>query len=160
MDRVLNVISLAVLLGGIATLLHGCGDPLADQARAATVTAGVLSAGGEAADLARDAALDRVEAAHPNDPEHDVELEREAAKWRPVGIALDEARTALRAWVDALELARIAGGGEDLLGSVARVATRAVQLVLGALDLARELDVDVPEVPPIVRAVLAGVGGR
>jgi hypothetical protein len=145
----------------IAVLVTGCTDPISDQARAATISAGALSAGGDAVMAARAAALDRVEAAHPTDPEHDEQLDLEAARWAPVLEALDTARTALLTWIDSLELARLAGGGGDLLAPIATVAARAVQLVVRAFELAGALGVeDLPAIPPIVRGLVDGFAGR
>jgi hypothetical protein len=164
MRSIIDAFAFLVLLTGLSLLLHGCSaDPIADQARAATVTAGVLSAGGEAVTAARGAALDRVEAAHPTDPDHDAALEAEAAKWRPVGIALDEARTALATWIDALSVAHLAGDGAsgELLRPVVALAARAVQLLAHAFELATALGVEhVPHLPALLTTLAAIPGGR
>jgi hypothetical protein len=139
----------------------GCANPIGDQARAATVSAGALTAGGDVIMAARAASLDRVEAQYPADPEHDAQVEIESARWRPVLEALDAARTGLLAWIDSLDLARMAGGGDDLLAPIAVVAARAVQLVVRAFDLAASLGVeDLPAIPPVVRQLADGFAGR
>jgi hypothetical protein len=145
----------------VLVLLVGCGGgELAAQARAATVTAGVLTAGGAAADAAHAQALDDVERRYPADPEHDAQLELEAARWAPLGASLDAARTALLTWIDGIELARLAGEGSDLLGALATVAARAVQLVARALSAASSLGAEgVPTIPPAVMTLARGLAG-
>jgi hypothetical protein len=106
-------------------------------------------------------ALDRVEARYPIDPEHDEHFEIEASRWVPLGTALDAARTALLTWVDAIDLARIAGGGDgDLMGAVATVAARALQLAARALAAASSMGAEgVPTIPPAVMTLAAGLAG-
>jgi hypothetical protein len=161
----INALGLLVLLGAIALLastLSGCGgNALRDQARAATITAGVLHAGGDLTMASRASSLDRVEVEHPTDPEHDAAVLAEHTRWQPVVVALDGARAALLTWIDSLELARIAGGGEDLLPSIATLAARAVQLAARALELASALGVEgLPAIPPIVTSIATAYAGR
>jgi hypothetical protein len=133
---------LPLLLLALALALVGCGDPVADQARAAIVTAGTLSAGGDMVMAARADALDRVEAEYPQDPEHDAQLRIEHARWQPVLVGLDAGAAALDTWIDAIDLARAAGGGEDVMQRLVALAGRAARLVSEALSLAAALGVD------------------
>jgi hypothetical protein len=139
----------ALLLGALS-LLVGCGNPIGAQARAATISASALTAGGDAVMAARGAALDRVEAEHPTDPEHDLALDAEAARWLPVLEGLDAGRTALLVWIDALELARVAGGGEDLVPPLLALGARTLRLIADAFALAGALGVEgLPVLPAL-----------
>jgi hypothetical protein len=134
----------------VALFVYGCADPIRDQAEGATVAAATITAGGDVVMAARDAALDRVEAQYPTDPEHDAQLELEAARWRPVLVALDAGREALLTWISALELAHAAGGGEGLLGPVISLGLRTLRLVSSAFELAAELGVEgLPSLPTL-----------
>lgn len=150
------VVVLVVLLSG------GCGaSPLMDQARAATVVTGLLTAGESVVRTARGQSLDRIEAQYPRDPEHDTQLELEAARWVPVGAALDTARSTLLMWIDAIDLARTAGGGTDVLGPVFSLAANAIQLVAHAFDLASSLGVQgVPTIPAPILSLAHSTGGQ
>lgn len=147
----------------VPMLLLGCGaSAYSTHYRAATVVAGVHAAAGTVIDDARKSALDRVEREHPSDPEHDAELDREADRWRPLGVALDLARDAIGAWIDAVDLARAAGGDEgDLLAPLLALAARAVLLYERIAELAGALGVeDLPPLPPFVRALATStIGG-
>jgi hypothetical protein len=139
---------LPVLL--VLVLIVGCDDPVRDNARAATITAGALTAGGDIVMAARAASLDRVEAQYPSDPEHDEQLELEAARWQPVLLGLDGARSALLVWIDSLELAQVAGGGGALLGPVITLGARTLRLIGDAFALASSLGVTgLPTLPTL-----------
>ncbi len=161
----LRIAIVLMCVGGIVAIAHtciGCGaSAYTMHYRAATITIGVHAAAGTVIDDARASALDRVEREHPTDPEHDAELEREAARWRPLGAALDAGREAIGAWIDAIDLARAAGGGEaDLLAPLLALAARAVLLYERIAELARALGVDdLPELPLLVRSLATSIGG-
>lgn len=147
---------LVVLTLLCAALVSGCGGgAIRVHAHAAAVTAGAVTVAGATVDDARAAALDRVEAEHPTDPEHDEELDREAARWRPVGIALDGTRTALHLWLDSLDLATRAGD-DDALPMLVPIAARVVRLYDDAARLATELGVTLPRLPTAVLALIGG----
>lgn len=156
------LIGLAALVA-LAHMCTGCGaSAFSAHYRSATIVAGVHAAAGTVIDDARSSALDRVEREHPTDPEHDAALEAEADRWRPVGAALDVARDAIGAWIDAVDLARAAGGDEgDLLAPLLALAARAVLLYERIAELAGSLGVDdLPPLPPFVRALAAStIGG-
>jgi hypothetical protein len=137
----------------------GCGaDPLMNQARTAAVVLGFLTTGESVVRSARGAALDRVEAQYPHDPEHDEQLDLEAARWVPAGAALDSARSALLMWIDAIDLARIAGGGGDAITPVLSLMSNTIQLLAHALDVASSLGVQ--GVPIIPAPILSLAGAR
>jgi hypothetical protein len=141
-------VGMMLMVLAVALVASSCGSAIGDQARAATIVTGALSAGGDVVMDARGAALDRVEAQYPHDPEHDQQIETEDAHWRPVLTSLDAARDALLAWIDAIDLARIAGGGGDVLGPVITLAGRALALVTSAFAIATSLGVQgLPELP-------------
>jgi hypothetical protein len=140
----------ALVLGALSLLASGCANPIGGQARAATVSAAALTAGGDAVMAARSAALDRVEAEHPTDPEHDLALDAEAARWLPVLEGLDAGRTALLVWIDALELAQAAGGDDDLLPPLLALGLRTLRLIADAFALASSLGVEgLPVLPAL-----------
>jgi hypothetical protein len=153
------VLALVVLLPAPA-LASGCGaSALQTHARAALVTTSAVETAGEVVDAARDDALDRVEAEHPVDPEHDRAVRAEASRWRPVGQALDATREALGSWVESIELARIAGDGSLDLVDLLPMGARVLRLYDRVAALARELGARVPALPDGLSALLAAAGG-
>lgn len=152
MRAIFDAFAYVFVLFALAHVLSGCGESqLSAQARAATITAGVLSAGGSMLDQARKDALDRVEAQYPNDPEHDTQLDLEAARWRPAGVAMDSARAALLTWIDSIELARVAGGDEDLIAPLIALGLRVIELYGQAVQVAAELGEELPTIPASAR---------
>lgn len=148
---------LVVLALLCAALLSGCGGgAIRMHAHAAAVTAGAVTVAGATVDDARAAALDRVEAEHPTDPEHDEQLELEAARWRPVGIALDGTRTTLLLWLDSLDLATRAEASDGVLDALLPLAARVVRLYDDAARLAADLGVTLPRLPTAVLALIGG----
>lgn len=149
-------LAFAVLASALAS---GCGaGAIGTHARAALVTTRVVATAGQTIDGARAAALDRVEAEHPTDPEHDRAVREEAARWRPVGRALDATRAALDAWVESIDLARLAGDDSLGLAELAPLAGRTLALVSRAVALARELGADASGLPEWLRTALSAVG--
>jgi hypothetical protein len=139
-----------LLAAAISSGLVGCANPVRDQAQAATVSAASLTAGGDVIMAARSAALDRVEAQYPTDPEHDAQLDLEAERWRPLLAALDGAREAILTWISALELAHAADAGAELMAHVLTLGLRAVRLVAAAFEIATSLGVeDLPTLPTL-----------
>lgn len=148
--------ALLVLALVLSAVTQGCGaSAVSMHARAAIGTAGVLAAAGTVADEARRQALDRVEAEHPTDPEHDAALIAEAARWRPAGATLDMARSAQLSWVAAVQAAHLAGGGAGLIPSLTPLAGRVAWLYAEAVRLFASLGTDLPTAP----AVLLSLGG-
>lgn len=158
----LAVLGTVATIAACAWLLAGCGaGAIGTHARAATATAGVIAATGTIADEAREAALDRVEREHPTDPEHDEALLAEAARWRPVGLSLDAARSALLTWIAALTAAQAAGEGDSLLLSLLPVAARVALLYESTIALLGALGVEgAPGLPDGLRALVLSVGGE
>jgi len=144
-----------------ATLTTAC-EPgaLQLQARGATITAGAVGTAGGAVDAARDHALDQVEEEHPQHGlEREAALRLEHARWIPLGAALDSTREGLLLWIEALDTARLAGGGEELLGALLPLGARVVLAYQRAAEVAGALGVDLPELPTMVIALARGVGG-
>lgn len=152
-----------VLAAVVVSLLHtGCGaSAFQTHARGAAIAATALSATGDVVDSARGVALDRVEEAHPaRGPERDAALDAEAARWRPAGEALDAARTAVLTWIDAIELARIAGSEDGLLPQLVQLGARVVQLYDRVIAVIASLGVEgVPALPDAVRTFAEGLTG-
>jgi len=145
-----------------ALLALGCGaDALRTQSHAALVTTAVVETAGGAADAARGAALDRVEAEHAGSADLGTALDEEAARWTPLGASLDAVRDALRAWVAAIELARTADMGEELYFELfVPLVARVVLLYDDFATLAQSLGADVPSLPAFVRAAASAPEGR
>lgn len=137
----------------------GCGaSAYGTHARGATVAAASLSTVGSVVDAARDEALDRVEVEHPTrGPERNAALEAEAARWEPVGAALDAARAAVLAWVGAIELAQIAGDSGDSIPALLRLAARVALLYDRLVAVVQTVGItDVPPLPDVLRAIAQG----
>ena len=153
----------ALIVGAIAAtaalLTCGCGaSAISQHARAAIVVTHAHLVAGEVADAARTAELDRAEAEHPTDPEHDLAVTAVAERWRPVGLALDAAAEALRTWVASLELAR-AAGGDSWLGEALAVAIRVLALYSQAVAVAADLGTELPALPASVTSLLGAAQG-
>jgi len=158
-DRDLAVIVVVLL----AMFAAGCtSSAVGIHARAVVAVASAHAAAGGELDAARSAALDAVEAEHPTaGDERTAALRAEGARWRPIGAALDAARGALATWLQSVELAEAAGGGEDLLLDLARLAARVAELYGSIVELARGVGVDdLPPIPAALAAVLSGIGGE
>jgi len=147
---------LSVIVVGSAA---GCGaSAISVHARAALATAHVHRAAVTIVETARAESLDRVEAAHPVDPDHDEAVLAESARWRPALEALDAVAVAIRAWVDALDLARIAEVGDVGLAELLPLGARVLALLARVAALARSLGAEVPEVPAWLTGLLGGAG--
>jgi hypothetical protein len=157
---VLAVVFAALMLGGagvLASMLTGCAQTdIQRHAQAALVVSATMRVAGDVMDTARAEALDRVEAAHPTDPEHDIELEREAERWRPAGQGFDTARAALLTWIESIELARIAGESDVDIAALRPFAGRVVTLYSRTAAMLRDLGVDLPVIPAMIVALLGG----
>jgi hypothetical protein len=157
-------LALVIVAAALSAALSGCtGQSYRAHAQAIMVTSGGLSVAGSVADAARDAALDAVEAEHPmHGPERTAALEAEAARWRPLGVALDAGEPALLVWSEALRMAHLAGTTDaDLLPALAPVAARVLLLYDRVVAILEELDVDgVPALPAVVRRLAASMGGE
>lgn len=157
-DVSLRMLAWAAILGSIA-YLTGCGSAVQASARACSAATLVVSTAGGAVDEARDAALDAVEEAHPQiGPERSAALDAEDAKWRPVGVALDMTRAALRGWLDATT---IAAAGADLdVPRLLRIVRDVLRLYESIVTAAEELGIDdLPSMPQEVRDLVVALGG-
>lgn len=147
----------------LAACLHstGCGaNGLRTQAHAALVAGTVTSAGWAQVDRARTDRLDRVQASVSQSPDRDLIIAREAERWTPIGAGFDAVRDALLAWVGAIDLARLAGEQDLSWEFFFPLVSRVVLLYDDVARLARELDVDVPALPDVVRALASAPEGR
>jgi len=152
------VMATALVLG--AWLLSGCGSgAIGQHARAALVLHHAHAGAVSAFEGARASSLDAVERAHPDDPAHDLELEAEAARWRPGALSLDLTGQAIRSYGEALQLARLADSADVALLDVIPIGVRAVALLASLLDLLRERGVVREALPPWVEGLLAIAGG-
>lgn len=161
--------------GGAAALLlaivvaassSGCGPGAIQQhARASLVAAHAVEVAHTTASAARGAALDQAEAEHPPGPERAEAIRSTSAAWRPLGVAIDAARTVVLTWVGAIEVALIADDEGLGLATLVPLALRALEAYQAAARVAGELGAELPGLPDLVGllaapgAALAG-GGR
>lgn len=141
----------AIALGaaGLAAMCSGCGaGAVRTHATAALYTTHAVRVGGEAVDAARASALDDL---HEPDA-----IREEAARWEPIGAALDAVRETLAAWVDGIDLARIADDEGIGLAALLPLAARVLALYARAAALASSLDAELPALPPWLLAVAGG----
>lgn len=141
----------ALVLGLACT---GCGaGAIATQARAATIATVALEGAHRVALNVTDQRL--------------AECEDEACAARvgealaPVTLAYEAARAGLGTWVEAIQIAQVAGEDGDVVLALLTAAARWIAdlwppLVAAIEDVA---DVDLPELPPLVTGLLAGLGG-
>ncbi len=160
----LRALAIGAVIGALAIVIGTCtgcgGGALRANAQATLLTTATLTVAQASVKSAKDAALDRVEAAHPTDPEHDAALDAEVARWRPVFLALDAARSALITWTESIEIARIAEMPDaDLISALLPLAAQVVALYDRAAQLAQELGAEVPRLPAVVRSLVRAVGG-
>ena len=127
------------ILAAVAVVasLAGCGaSAISTHARVATVVGMSLGEVRGVLVVARRADLDAV-AERTEGLGREASLaavEARASRWTPVFQGVEDARILVGTWIDALALALAAGGGEDMLGPVLRLAARAVQLYGATLD--------------------------
>lgn len=124
-------------------LVAGCGaSGLTSQAQAIHVTAGTLGVAGDTIDAARAQDLDGATT--------QVELRERAARWEPVGAALDTARTALLAWHEAVSVAALLERTDLDLSYFLGFVLRLVLAYEDVARLSRALGADVPPLPRLV----------
>lgn len=152
-SRVLFAFNLAkwAILAGISAgiLVHcaGCGGSLLAQARAATIATVALEGGRRL-----------IVEAHE---QRSAECEDEACvlsvreEMRPVEAAYEGLRLSLSAWVAGLDVAHLAGVGEEVLPSLLTAGLRFVVDWGAFADALRALGVEVPSLPA---EMLADVG--
>lgn len=146
----------------VAALLAGCGSSaIGLHARAALITTSVHSAAGREVDSARGDALERIEEETRGQPvgARLEALRAERQRWAPIGAGLDGARDAIIAWVQALELARVAGAGDDLLAPLGALAARVALLYDDVQRLAAGVGLELPALPDAIRGLASGIGG-
>jgi hypothetical protein len=145
----------------LALLASGCGaSAVGLHARAAQATAAVVASTGIVADAARDASLDRVQAEHAASPAevHDAAVIAEAARWEPLGAALDATRSALLVWIESVQLAHVAGTDDVSLAALLPIAARVVLAYEAIAGMLASLGVEgAPPLPAEVRALAQGV---
>lgn len=152
----LVMLTVATLLGMVA-YCTGCSSPIQAAARGGTLVTSIHLSAGEQIDAARGRALDAV----PPGPEHDSGLDAEAARWEPVGVALDAMREALRTYAQTVTLAFAAGNDGALLPEIARLLARLVGLYAAIVQAAEDLGVDdLPALPAEVRTLADALGGE
>lgn len=159
----LYTIVMPAALLGLAAWLSGCGaSAVQTSARAATVAA-VATQG--AARVVRSASAADVDATCPRAqyPVRDAALEACAApvrqRWAPVDAAVASVRAALVAWMEATELAHVAGDDTSLWAPLALAAARLAAEYAALRDVLAAMDVDLPALPAVVTTLAESVGG-
>jgi hypothetical protein len=152
--RVLRLVAAARLVGllvvaGVVAWSCGCGaSALAVQARAATVATVALEG---AHRMAMDVTETRLDACE------DVACAEAVARdMAPVALAHEAARASLAVWVEALELARIAGEDGDVLSALLTAGARWLALWDPLAAALAGVGVEAPRLPPLVTGLLGG----
>lgn len=150
-------VSIAFILIIIVALI-GCGGPVQQHSTAIRVTTGFHAVGGAVVDEARGQALDRVteETADLPRAERERALHTEAARWDPLGAALDTVKTILESWLDVVEA--VEAGAESLWSRVPALISRLVRLWGDVVRLAGALGVGLPELPDQVTSLTNMIG--
>ena len=138
--------SLALVLPLLASLALGCGaSAVRIQATAIEASAIVLHTTG---DLVTEASYRDARSTCP-DGSPVACLDPVSARWEPVDLALDGARSALGAWY-AADLVAHRLGGEEYLRAALEGAQRFARLYVEIVSLASRLHVDLPALPDFV----------
>ena len=142
-------------LGFCLALVAGCGaGAIQVQARAATIATVALEGAHRAAMEVTDQRVREC----PDEACVDAVGERMA----PMVLAYESARAGLVTWVEAIQIAQVAGEDGDVVGALITAAARWVADLWPALVEAIEAvaDVDLPELPPFVTGLIAALAGR
>lgn len=129
------------------------------HAQAATVAA-VATQG--AARVMADAALTTARTECPDTPDDDADracIARVRERWAPADPMVGSLRITLLAWVEALEIAHMAGSQNDLWVPLATAAARFVVEYQHMAEWVRELGVDMPALPRLIVNVAGLLGG-
>jgi hypothetical protein len=133
----------------VAWACSGCGaSALQVQARAATVATVALEG---AHRLAMDATETRLDACETVACTQEVEQ-----AMAPVALAHEAARVALVGWVEALQLALVAGEDGDVVSALLVAAGRWLALWDPLAAALAGVGVEVPHLPPLVSGLLGG----
>ena len=146
--RVARAVLVLAFAAGVAVHCAGCGGSLLAQARAATSATVALEGGRRMI----------VEVAEQRSAECEDEacVLRVREEMRPVEAAYEGLRLSLSAWVAGLDVAHLAGVGDELLPSLMTAGLRFVVDWGTFADALRALGLEVPSLPA---GMLADVGG-
>ena len=149
---------LAALVVGCAAWLTGCGaSAVTTSARAATVAAVATQGAARVVEQSSRAAFE-TECPAPADP---VACGAEVKqRWHPADAAVRSTKAALVAWIEALNVARIAGDGAELWQPLALAAARMVSEYAALREVLAALGVELPALPEMVVTLAESVGGR
>jgi hypothetical protein len=133
----------------VATSNSGCGaGAIQVQARAATVATVALES-------AHGAVMDETE--RRLDACTDVACTQDVERaMAPIALAHEAARVALVGWVDALQLAMVAGEDGDVISALLTAGARWLSLWDPLAAALAGVGVDVPRLPPLVSGLLGG----
>lgn len=150
--------AIAVCLAvALAAQCVGCGaSAVRTHAQAATIAA-VATQG--AARMVASASV----AECPDTPDDDADracVSAALVRWAPADAAVGSTRAALLAWVEALDVARLAGEDADLWAPLAVAAARLLAEYERLRVTLGELDVDLPALPPLVLSLSQSIGGQ
>lgn len=145
----------------VATHCTGCGaSAVQTHARAATIAA--VATQGAARAVADGAARDAVDSC-PDTPDDDADRACVGAakvRWAPADAAIGTTRAALLAWVEALDVARLAGDGADLWAPLGLAAGRLLAEYARLSSVLAPLGVNMPALPPLVLSLAGSLGGQ
>lgn len=139
----------ALLLLALAWSCSGCGaSAIAVQARAATVATVALEGVHR---VAMDETERRLDACADVACTQDVEQ-----TMAPVALAYEAARVTLVAWVEALQVAQVAGDDGDVIAALLTAGARWLALWDPLAAALSGVGVEVPRLPPLVTGLLGG----
>jgi hypothetical protein len=139
----------------VASLLVGCSPSALRQHSTAATVLTVATQG--VATMVKEAA--KAEAAQVCPTRDDACLAQLTQAWTPADAAVAATRAALLSYIEALNVARIAGDGADLWHPLALALARVVLAWDRLLALLHERGVEVDSLPPMITGLLAVLAG-
>lgn len=142
-------------IGFCIALVAGCGaGAIQVQARAATIATVALEGAHRAAMEVTDQRV--------RECTDEACVDAVGERMAPMVLAYESARAGLVTWVEAIQIAQVAGEDGDVVGALITAAARWVADLWPALVEAIEAvaDVDLPELPPFVTGLIASLAGR
>lgn len=147
-----------------ALLLSACGAS-AVQVQSRAIQAAALTTT-SAAQLVSESARAEAETRCPREDHTPSSSELAAclapvrAAWAPADVAVASVRTSLTLWVETLQIAKLAGDGEDLWAPMAHAASRVVLEYERLTRVLRQLGVFAPTLPQLVIDAAELLGGE
>ena len=140
-------------LAAVLATCGGCGaGVLQTHATVATVAGVTLGGARDVLHDARSADLDGCEAIEDRNAALAC-LDERTPRWAPALLALESTRVVLAGYIEGIELARVAGDGEDVLMALVRSVARLVAKYDALAEALRGVGVEAPLLPPLARQI-------